>query len=189
MFFFCLIVSVWDFTLDMSWHVSLHYNSVLEIEVELNNSIITIALRTPCSYYYLHVSPLPPSLTGWWLEAWSGLFMSPMCPCASAWPTGSLSLRRRQGADRDPAGSGNLAGGPRDRCRRTSYKTSWGCRRVNVPEPPAGWTPAAVVAGGNRTGWHDPAVAKWARTWCSRSGWCWWTGWNPEVSDLHQPKN
>lgn len=112
--------------------------------------------------------------------------MSPTCPCASAWPMGSPCLQHQQGVFRVLAGSGSLAGGPRGRCRHTSYKTSWGCRRVSVPEPPVGWTLAVAAAAGNQMGWLAPWVVRWVRTWCLCSGWCWWIGWSPEVGDLHR---
>lgn len=111
--------------------------------------------------------------------------MSPTCPCASAWPTGSPCPPSRRGACRAPAGSGNRAGGLRGRCRRTSCTTSWGCQRATVPSPPVGWSLAAAAEGGNRRGWFAPAGARWARTWCLCSGWCWWRGWSPEVGGFH----
>jgi len=152
--------------------------------MELDNSIIMIALRT-LALSFISTSNPSPSLTDWWLKASLELFMSPMCPCASAWPRGSPCPQSQQGACPDTTGSGSLAGGPRDRCRRKSYRRSWGCQRVNVPGFPVGWTLAAAADGESKMGGHAPVAAKWARTWCLCSGWCWWRGWSPEVGDLH----
>ncbi len=143
------------------------------------------ALRT-LAPSFISMSNPSLSLTSWWLEAWSGLFMSPTCPCASAWQRGSPCLQSQQGVCPAPAGSGSPAGGPHDRCRRKSYRRSWGCRQVIVPELPAGWTLAAAAAeAGSQRGWRAPVAAKWARTWCLCSGWCWLRGWSPEVGALH----
>lgn len=158
-------------------------HSVLKIEMELNNSIIMIALRT-LVLSFISMSNPSLSLTGWWLEAWPVLFMSPMCPCASAWRRGSPCPQSRPGVCPAPVGSGSLAGGPHDRCRHKSYRRSWGCRQVNVPELPVGWTLAAAAEEGSQRGWHAPVAANWARTWCLCCGWCWLRGWSPEVGDL-----
>lgn len=150
----------------------------------LNNRIIILALRTLIPSF-LSTSNPSLSLTGWWLEAWLGLSMSPTSPCASAWQRGSPCRRCPRGVWPVPGASWSLAGGPRGRSRHTSCRRSWGCRQGTVRAPPGGWTPAAAAEGGNRMGWCAPAVANWARIWCWCSGWCLLRGWSPEVADLH----
>lgn len=149
----------------------------------LNNSILMLALRTLVPSF-LSTSNPSRSLTGWWPEARPGLSMSPMSPCASAWPRGSPCPRFPRGVWPVPGASWSLADGPRGRSRHTSCRRSWGCRRGSVPAPPVGWTPAAAAGGGSRTGWRAPVVANLARIWCWCSGWCLMRGWSPEVADL-----
>lgn len=147
--------------------------SVLQIEKELNNSFVMIALRTLFFFSFISRSNPSQSWTGWWLEDRSMLFMSPMCPCATAWLRGSPCPQSQPGVCPAPVGSGSLPGGLRDHCRHKSYRRSWGCRQVNVPELPVGWTLAAAAEGGSQKVWHAPVVVRWARTWCLCSGWCW----------------
>lgn len=161
-----LPVSDWESNLDMFWNCHVAFATM-----GLKNSITILALRTLVPSF-LSTSNPSLSLTGWWLEAWLGLSMSPTSPCASALQTGSPCRRCPPGVWPVPGASWSLAGGPRGRSRHTSCRRSWGCRQGNVRAPPVGWTPAAAAEGGNRMEWCAPVGANWARIWYWCSGWC-----------------